>query len=360
MKFVRKKLGDITLNITDGEHNTVVDTIGTNYFLLSNKNIIDGQIKITKEDRTISKNVLDKIQKRTKIEFNDVIISTVGTIGKVAIIKDKNINYDFQRSVGIIKCDNTKILPEYLIYYLTTPFVQERLQKLSKGAIQKCLYINDLLDLDIDLPENVKDQYELIKSLVQIDNQISRNNDMVQKLQVLGQTIYSRSIKETKDFFKYDVNKITTGKQDANFATKDGQYKFFTCSEDSFLCDDYEFDGKNILIAGNGNFNVKFYDGKFNAYQRTYIIKDEKIFGNLYYTYSYNTQLFLKGSNGSIVKFITIGMIKDIDIPKFSNEINNILNNVVLEISTIKQNNEKLNNLKQTLLPLLINGQLEI
>lgn len=176
----------------------------------------------------------------------------------------------------------------------------------------------------------------------------------------MGNTIYSKNIKETTSFFTLNEDKIKTGKQDANFATPNGQYKFFTCSEDNFLCNSYEFEGKNILIAGNGNFNVKFYDGKFNAYQRTYIIKDDEIFGNLYYTYNYNTQLLLKGANGSIIKFMTIGMLKDIQIPCFSKEVNSILNNIVLEISLIKQDVDKLNNLKQQLLPLLINGQIQI
>ena len=176
----------------------------------------------------------------------------------------------------------------------------------------------------------------------------------------MGSTIYSKNIKKTKTFFTISEDKIKTGKQDANFATHNGKYKFFTCSEESFLCDDYEFEGKNILIAGNGNFNVKFYDGKFNAYQRTYIIKNDDIFGNLFYTYFYNTQSLLKGANGSIIKFMTIGMLKDIQIPCFSKEINNILNSVVLRISNINEETNKLNNLKNKLLPLLINGQLEV
>lgn len=176
----------------------------------------------------------------------------------------------------------------------------------------------------------------------------------------MGNTIYSKNIKETDSFFTLDEDKIKTGKQDANFATPNGKYKFFTCSEDSFLCDSYEFEGKNILIAGNGNFNVKFYDGRFNAYQRTYVIKDEEIYGNLYYTYSYNTQSLLKGANGSIIKFMTIGMLKDIQIPCFSDETNNTLNSIVSEISYIKQDIDNLNKLKQTLLPLLINGQLVV
>jgi len=68
---------------------------------------------------------------------------------------------------------------------------------------------------------------------------------------------------------------IKTGKLDANAAVEGGQYPFFTCSRDIFAIDTYAFDCEAILLAGNnavGDFNVKHYNGKFNAYQRTYVI----------------------------------------------------------------------------------------
>ena len=191
----RSKLKDLTMHITDGEHSSIVDTPDTNYYLLSNKNIIDGNIIITKEDRTISKTVLDKINKRTLLSKGDVIISTIGTIGKTAIIKEKPF-FDFQRSVGIIKCNPEKLLPEYLFYYLNLSTVQNRLKALSKGAIQKCLFINDLEDFIIDYPENIKKQKEIVKSLMNIDNQIERNNIMVQKLQTFNFSTYCFSYKK--------------------------------------------------------------------------------------------------------------------------------------------------------------------
>ena len=151
---------------------------------------------------------------------------------------------------------------------------------------------------------------------------------------------------------------ITTGKEDANHARINGRYKFFTCGDNSLMCDDFKFEGKSVLVAGNGNFNVKYYDGKFNAYQRTYIIKNDKIIGNLYYTLLFNTELFRKKSNGSIIKFITIDMLNKIDIPIFSNEINSTLNAILSNINEIQNNTIQLQCLKNKLLPLLINQQL--
>ena len=136
-----KKLKELSINITDGEHGTVKDNVNGEFFLLSNKNIVNGNIYIGNNERKIDKEVFDKINKRTMLETGDLLISTVGTIGKTAIIKGK-INYVFQRSVGIIKVDKKKINPYYLKYQLDTKEFQKRLIKLSKGAIQKCLYIS--------------------------------------------------------------------------------------------------------------------------------------------------------------------------------------------------------------------------
>ncbi|EIE39876.1 Type I restriction-modification system DNA methylase [Mycoplasmopsis canis PG 14] len=62
------------------------------------------------------------------------------------------------------------------------------------------------------------------------------------------------NIVQSKDF-----SYITNGKQDANFASKNGKYNFFTCSTETLKCDDFAFDNSAILIAGNGDFNVKLY-----------------------------------------------------------------------------------------------------
>ena len=82
------KLQEYCLNITDGEHGSVIDDNSGNYYLLSNKNMVNGEIVITSEDRKISEESFRKINKRTKLSTGDVLISTVGTIGKVAFVTE--------------------------------------------------------------------------------------------------------------------------------------------------------------------------------------------------------------------------------------------------------------------------------
>ena len=114
---------------------------------------------------------------------------------------------------------------------------------------------------------------------------------------------------------------IKTGKLDANAAVEGGRYPFFTCSRDIFAIDTYAFDCEAILLAGNnavGDFNVKHYNGKFNAYQRTYVItvneKNRVLYRFLYFQMLKSLKKFKTQSVGVGTKFLKLGMIKDLEI----------------------------------------------
>jgi len=155
---------------------------------------------------------------------------------------------------------------------------------------------------------------------------------------------------------------IKTGKEDASFAEKDGDYHFFTCGEDPLRCNEYVFDGKAVLLAGNGTFSVKKYVGKFNAYQRTYVLipQDERLFAPLYFVVLDKVKTLTSGSRGSIVKFITKGDIEGIYLPLPKNRDINfaaILSTIFTRTTNLYNENIKLCNLRDWLLPMLMNGQ---
>lgn len=182
------RLKDITLNITDGEHGTIIDDSKGEYYYLSNKNIINNNIVYTEKDRKINKEVFDKINKRTKLEKNDLLLSTVGTIGKTVVIKEEP-KYTFQRSVGIIKVNNNVANPYYIKYYLDNPIIQKKLNKIANGGVQKGLYISDLEELKINIP-NLKTQNRKASILKTIDDKIDNNNLINKKISELINLIY--------------------------------------------------------------------------------------------------------------------------------------------------------------------------
>jgi type I restriction enzyme, S subunit len=107
-----------------------------------------------------------------------------------------------------------------------------------------------------------------------------------------------------------DLVNIVTGKLDSNQAVPGGRYPFFTCSPRTLEIDSYAFDCEAVLLAGNnanGIFSVKYYKGKFDAYQRTYVItpKVSDVFSGrfLYYLVKENVKTFGGFSIGTATRF---------------------------------------------------------
>lgn len=153
---------------------------------------------------------------------------------------------------------------------------------------------------------------------------------------------------------------VVTGKEDANFSVPHGKYKFFTCAQETILCDTPAFSGHAVLIAGNGDFNVKHYTGHFNAYQRTYVLipNDDKYYAIMYIAAQQRIQAFKQGSNGSIVKFITKGDVENIPILIPDDEtLLEPFNQILSKIEHCERENDELTKLRDWLLPMLMNGQ---
>lgn len=112
---------------------------------------------------------------------------------------------------------------------------------------------------------------------------------------------------------------IKTGKLDANASSPDGAYPFFTCAKEPLRIDRYSYDLDAVLVAGNGDLNVKHYVGKFDAYQRTYVISrnGEAPVHTRYLYYFLDSYLdnLRAQSIGGVIKYIKIGMLTDAQIP---------------------------------------------
>lgn len=114
-----------------------------------------------------------------------------------------------------------------------------------------------------------------------------------------------------------NITSIKTGKLDVNAENSQGKYPFFTCSKNHTYIDDYAFDGESILVAGNGDLNVKYYNGKFNAYQRTYVIQPRETLNGkyLYYFLEKYVEKLREQSIGGVIKYIKLGNLTDAIIP---------------------------------------------
>ena len=126
-----------------------------------------------------------------------------------------------------------------------------------------------------------------------------------------------------------NIVSFKTGRLNSNAATSNGPYSFFTCSPMTLTTDSYSFDTECVLMAGNnasGVYTVKYFKGKFDAYQRTYVIRslDDQCLLNRFLYYALQTKLeMLKSiSTGAATKFLTLAILRDIEmtIPPLSTQ----------------------------------------
>ena len=157
-----------------------------------------------------------------------------------------------------------------------------------------------------------------------------------------------------------EIANFSTGKLNSNAAVDNGKYPFFTCAPEPLKIDTYNFDEKAIILAGNnaeGNFHISFYEGKFNAYQRTYIItsKRENVVDTKYLYYALKLCLaeFKVISQGTTTKFLTARILSNFEIilPAIyiQNKIAAILSALDEKIATNRAINENLEEQAQAL-----------
>ena len=290
-----------------------------------------------------------------------------GLLGSTALVPENN-KYLHNQRIGLITCDEKRLNKLFAYYLFMTKSVREQLERSSSGTKVKHTSPEKIYDVEVEIPDVISQQ-KIANLLWAIDEKIANNNAINDNLEQQMHLIFENMMAKAathKLSGEYTIAQnlatVVTGKEDANFSVPNGKYKFFTCSNTPLSCDEYVFDSSSILIAGNGDFNVKHYSGKFNAYQRTYVLTpDKKYFGLLYLASLYRINSFKSRSSGSTVKFITKSDVENIPvyipIERFYLQE---LNKLIYLQEQNKLENELLVNLRDWLLPMLMNGQATI
>ena len=161
---------------------------------------------------------------------------------------------------------------------------------------------------------------------------------------------------------------IKTGKLNANAMEKDGQYRFYTCAKDYYKINTYAFDGEAILISGNGAHvgYVHYYNGKFNAYQRTYVLMDfteNILFIKYYLDIHLKYKINIENNKGNI-PYIVLNTIKDMEI-KFPSleeqeKICGYLSLLDKEIDNLKKQKELIKEMKKGAMQKLLSGEVRL
>ena len=240
---------------------------------------------------------------------------------------------------------NDNIESDYLHYVVANDKFINFVMSGAKGVKMPRGDKNQMKKYPLSLPQ-IQEQKKIGKMLSLLDERIATQNKVIDKLQYLIKGIAQHCIRELINGWEYvklgDICKITTGKLDANAQVENGQYPFFTCAERPFNIDSYAFDTEALLISGNGaNLGyINYYKGKFNAYQRTYVLDHFSV--NIQYV-KWALKVLLpqriaiekSSSNTPYIVLSTLADLK-IPIPNYSkqNHIANLMMSFERKIST--------------------------
>ena len=367
-KWVTAKLGDVSTIITGpfGSQLHQSDYVSKGIPIVMPQNIADRKINYDSINY-ISEEDAQRL-KRYTTQTNDILYARRGDVEKHAFITERESGVYCGTGCLRVRITSENIEPLFLSFFLNSEETKRWLVTHAVGSNMPNLNTDILSNVPVSYP-TLGTQKKIANTLNYFDQKISVNRKINDNLHsqmcLLYEQLMSKAISKQiqGDFVcAKELTEVITGKEDANFSAPDGLYKFFTCSNTPLQCNEYAFDSSSILIAGNGDFNVKHYSGKFNAYQRTYVLTPPSEYYSLLYMASlYRINSFKSKSSGSIVKFITKGDVEN--IPLFIPTETSILKELNKLISLKERNsfeNEELSRLRDWLLQILMNRQATI
>ena len=212
--------------------------------------------------------------------------------------------------VKLLKVINKDFDPRYVYYNILAKPIE------SQGYARHFKFLKEIQFTEKSFSEQQKIAAELDKIQSAIDNK-------KQQLALLDEAVKSEFVEMfgNKNFptQKWDSVFITkTGKLDSNAMVEGGKYPFFTCAKEIFSIDNYAFDQEALLLAGNnaaGKYDVKYYKGKFNAYQRTYVLSLKEAWSYRLFQFQLEDKLlYLKEqSKGINTKFLTLKILQELE-----------------------------------------------
>ena len=176
------KLGNTTLKIKDGTHGTHKDFDG-GLPLLSAKDIRNGIVNIPSDCRKISIQDYESIHRNFQLLDEDILLTVVGTIGRVAILKNYNSNFTFQRSVAYIRLSGDTNPAFYVQYFLSKEFTKQLLMRANASA-QAGVYLGELSKIPIPIP-SLQEQQKIADILSEADAKIEKEQTQKGQLEAL-------------------------------------------------------------------------------------------------------------------------------------------------------------------------------
>ena len=293
----------------------------------------------------------------SKYEVNDgdVLISWSASLGVYVWHGEKAV---LNQHIFKVVFDKERISKDFFVHQVG--LILENAASDAHGATMKHLTKPVFDALPFYLPPYEK-QCEIAEVLDKVTSLISLRKQQLAKLDKLVKARFVELFHgQGYPVLKWkDVFDTTTGKLDSNAAVENGIYPFFTCSKEVLRIDKYAFEQKALLLAGNnaaGKYDVKYYNGKFNAYQRTYVLGLKENWSYRVFQYQLEDKLeyLQQQSLGGLTKYLTLKILGELSFiipPKDKqDEFDAFVERVDQQKQTVQQSLEKLELMKKALM----------
>ena len=328
--------------------------------------------------------------KRFSVETNDLLISCSGTVGKVTIIKETDPRGIISQALLTLSADNSIILPLYLKYFFESNEGYNSIISRSSGSVQVNIAKREVIEnIPIKLPD-LETQRKIARVLGAIDDKIELNNSINKNLEQQIKSIYSNSFNNSNNLIDIsDLIDIRDGTHDSPKPQKEGKklitskhllkYGVDISSANLISETDYEkinersrVETNDILISMIGTVGIV-----------SYIIENPVDFAvknvGIYRTsqkpeYSYYIHCYLNSTEtqnyilshlaGTTQKYISLSELRTlkVNIPNQSEleNFNKLVKPMYDNIINLTKENERLTQLRDTLLPKLMNGEIDV
>ena len=312
-----------------------------------------------------------KFLKKTSLFGGELLFLKRGDIGNVYLFEMRTEKATLAPNLYLLKLNNVSI-PKYLYYFFTSDTGQRQLKSKNASSTLGALYKDDVKSIIVPLPP-LPEQTAIANALSDMDALIAKTEKLIEKKKAIKQGVMQELLKPKEGWVTKKlgdlVDKVTTGKLDANAMKPDGEYRFYTCAKEYYFIDRYSFDDEALLISGNGaNVGyIHYYKGKFNAYQRTYVLIGFQIdvsFLKIYLDKHLADRITTEVSAGN-TPYIKMDTITEmvVQYPPESNEqsaISNQINDINIEIELINTKLQKLKHQKQGMMQALLTGKIRL
>lgn len=262
--------------------------------------------------------------------------------------------------------DTRKILPEYLDMWFKRPEFDREAAFIAVGGVRGSMPWEEFVKMKLPVP-TIEKQLEIVNSYKAITERIALKQKINDNLEAQAEAIYNEMIANNSTNGTMstlgEISTIKTGKLNSEAAVINGIYPFFTCSQETYRTNTFSFDQEAVLLAGNNAsaiYPLKIYCGKFDVYQRTYVISSNNRFVSnkqLYFVLKQQLNEFKGISSGTTTKFLTMKILTPIPVVIAPEDIATSFINITNKIfETIFQNQREIEHLRE--LQMIVLGEL--